>query len=111
MANGTEFHCKIPWYKMFGSIILFWKLFLFLVKYSWVKDKFRISSYLSFTHDYLTRNRNNFRNIVPQNKMIELNILYQGILQWNSVPFAIRTEETFNGFKSKFQLHLYESYV
>lgn len=66
---------------------------------------------LCFNHNYMTRNRHNFRNVIPCNKMIELNFIYQAIAHWNSVPLEIRNEPTLNGFKKKLLSHLFQYYV
>ena len=65
---------------------------------------------LSAHHNHNTRFGNNIRNIVPRNKAIKYNFIYQSIKCWNNVPVNIRCLATFNNFKHVLTAHIFSNY-
>lgn len=65
---------------------------------------------LSIYHDHNTRFGNNLRNIIPRNKAVQFNFIYQSIKCWNNVPENIRHLPTFSNFKHVLTTHIFSNY-
>lgn len=65
---------------------------------------------LAFDHNYLTRNRNNYRVPIPRSRAIKLNLIYQALKAWNALDLSLRNATSVVIFKRKLRNNIFSEY-
>jgi len=95
----------------FSSVVLFHQnLTIFKIKHSLFKNHVALPI-ISETHDFNTRNRNNFLQPSMNSALSQNDFYYRATRSFNNLPENVKKFHSIHIFKNKLKEYLYDSYI